>query len=47
MPAALPCLADLLTFLGSTVVMVPLFKKLKISPVLGFLLSGVVLHQLG
>lgn len=27
---------DLLTFLGTTVAVVPLFKKLKISPVLGF-----------
>jgi Kef-type K+ transport system membrane component KefB len=41
------CFSDLLTFLGSTVVMVPLFKKLKISPVLGFLAVGVALHQLG
>lgn len=38
---------DLLTFLGSTVIVVPLFKQLKISPVLGFLFSGVVLQQLG
>mmetsp|Transcript_27448 Transcript_27448/g.69813 ORF Transcript_27448/g.69813 Transcript_27448/m.69813 type:complete len:942 (-) Transcript_27448:1022-3847(-) len=43
----LPLGFDLLTFLTSTVVVVPLFKKLKISPVLGFLFSGVVLHQLG
>ncbi|GFH24862.1 predicted protein, partial [Haematococcus lacustris] len=37
----------ILTFLGSTVVVVPLFKKLKLSPVLGFLFSGVMLQQLG
>ncbi|KAL6758236.1 Sodium/hydrogen exchanger family-domain-containing protein [Haematococcus lacustris] len=45
--AILPLGFDILTFLGSTVVVVPLFKKLKLSPVLGFLFSGVMLQQLG
>lgn len=37
---------DFLTFLGATVLVIPLFKRLKISPVLGFLFSGLVLQQL-
>ena len=38
---------DVLYFLGATVLVIPTFKWLKISPVLGFLASGVILHQLG
>ncbi|MCO5612748.1 hypothetical protein L7F22_067017 [Adiantum nelumboides] len=38
---------DTLTFLAATVLVVPLFKALKASPILGFFLSGVVLNQLG
>ncbi|PNW71980.1 hypothetical protein CHLRE_16g687450v5 [Chlamydomonas reinhardtii] len=38
---------DFLTFLSATVLVIPLFKSLKLSPVLGFLFSGVVLKQLG
>jgi Kef-type K+ transport system membrane component KefB len=38
---------DFLTFLSATVLVVPLCKQLKISPVLGFLASGVILEQLG
>ncbi len=38
---------DVLFFLGSAVLIIPIFKKLKLSPVLGFLASGVILHQLG
>jgi Kef-type K+ transport system membrane component KefB len=38
---------DFLTFLASTVLVIPLFKSLKLSPVLGFLFSGVVLQSLG
>lgn len=38
---------DVLFFLGATVIIIPLFKRLKISPVLGFLASGFVLTQLG
>jgi len=38
---------DVLYFLGATVAVIPVFKKLNISPVLGFLASGVLLHQLG
>lgn len=38
---------DCLTFLASTVLVIPLFKSVKASPVLGFLFSGIVLGQLG
>jgi Kef-type K+ transport system membrane component KefB len=38
--------ADLLTFLACTVFTIPIFKRLKISPILGFLTAGVVLQQL-
>ena len=38
---------DVLYFLGATVCVIPLFKYFKLSPVLGFLASGVILHQLG
>lgn len=38
---------DVLYFLGASVLVLPVFKALKVSPVLGFLLSGFVLNQLG
>lgn len=38
---------DTLTFLAATVFVIPTFKAMKASPILGFLLSGVVLNQLG
>lgn len=38
---------DTLTFLAATVLVVPSFKAIKASPILGFFLSGVVLNQLG
>mmetsp|Transcript_11327 Transcript_11327/g.32144 ORF Transcript_11327/g.32144 Transcript_11327/m.32144 type:complete len:208 (-) Transcript_11327:547-1170(-) len=38
---------DFLTFLAATVLVVPLFKRAKVSPVLGFLFAGIVLNQLG
>ncbi len=38
---------DFLTFLAATVLVIPLFKSIKASPILGFLFSGVVLGQLG
>ncbi|GBF88863.1 K+ efflux antiporter [Raphidocelis subcapitata] len=38
---------DFLTFLASTVAVVPICKSLKVSPVLGFLATGLVLQQLG
>jgi hypothetical protein len=38
---------EFLTFLAATVVVVPLCNRLKISPILGFLLSGVLLDQTG
>jgi len=38
---------DFLTFLATTVLIVPICKSLKLSPVLGFLFAGVVLEQIG
>lgn len=38
---------DFLTFLAATVLVIPLFKSVKASPVLGFLFSGLLLGQLG
>lgn len=38
---------DFLTFLVATVLVVPVFKSAKQSPVLGYLFAGLVLGQLG
>ncbi|XP_072060573.1 K(+) efflux antiporter 3, chloroplastic isoform X6 [Arachis hypogaea] len=38
---------DTLTFLAVTVLIVPTFKSIKASPILGFFLAGVVLSQFG
>ena len=38
---------DFLTFLAATVLVIPVFKSAKQSPVLGFLFAGVVMGQLG
>jgi Kef-type K+ transport system membrane component KefB/Trk K+ transport system NAD-binding subunit len=38
---------DFLLFLGATVLVVPVFKAAKQSPVLGYLFAGVVMGQLG
>jgi len=38
---------DVLFFLGSTVIVIPLFNRFNISPVLGFLASGFLLTQFG
>jgi Kef-type K+ transport system membrane component KefB len=43
----LPLGYDILTFLATTVVVVPAAKRLNVSPVLAFLVSGVLLSQLG
>lgn len=43
----LPLGLDFLTFLAATVIVIPVFKSVKASPVLGFLFSGLVLGQLG
>jgi hypothetical protein len=43
----LPLGLDFLTFLAATVLVIPLFKSVKASPVLGFLFSGLILGQLG
>lgn len=42
-----PIYKDLLLFLCAAAVMVPLFTRLKISPVLGFLVAGVILGPFG
>jgi hypothetical protein len=36
---------DFLKFLGAFVFITPLFKRINVSPILGFLLAGVVLRQ--
>lgn len=38
---------EFLTFLAATVVVVPVCNRLKVSPILGFLLSGFLLDQTG
>lgn len=38
---------DTLTFLGVTVVVVPVFKTIRASPILGFFFAGIVLNQFG
>lgn len=38
---------DTLTFLGVTVMIVPAFKIIKASPILGFFFAGIVLNQFG
>ncbi|KAF9675746.1 hypothetical protein SADUNF_Sadunf09G0064900 [Salix dunnii] len=38
---------DTLTFLGVTVVVVPVFKIIRASPILGFFFAGIVLNQFG
>ena len=43
----LPLGLDFLTFLAATVLVIPIFKSVKASPVLGFLFTGLVLGQLG
>lgn len=43
----LPLGLDFLTFLAATVLVIPVFKSVNASPVLGFLFSGLVLGQLG
>ena len=43
----LPLGLDFLTFLATTTLVVPVFKSARVSPVLGFLFSGLVLDQLG
>lgn len=45
--ALVPLGLDFLTFLAATVLVIPVFKSVKASPVLGFLFSGLVLGQLG
>lgn len=46
-PSLVPLGLDFLTFLAATVLVLPIFRSAKISPVLGFLFTGLVLGQLG
>lgn len=46
-PSLVPLGLDFLTFLAATVLVLPVFRSAKISPVLGFLFTGLVLGQLG
>jgi hypothetical protein len=43
----IPLSQDVMTFLASTVFVIPVFRRLKISPILGYLLSGLVLQKFG
>ena len=43
----LPLGLDFLTFLAATVLVIPIFKSVNASPVLGFLFSGLILEKLG
>ena len=45
MEPLLPLGLDVLQFLGACVVITPVCKKLKVSPILGFLIAGVALRQ--
>eukprot|EP00891_Asterochloris_glomerata_P001180 jgi/Astpho2/1180/Aster-07718 len=45
--ALVPLGLDFLTFLAATVLVIPIFKSVKASPILGFLFSGLLLGQLG
>lgn len=45
--ALVPLGLDFLTFLAATVLVIPVFKSVKASPILGFLFSGLLLGQLG
>jgi Kef-type K+ transport system membrane component KefB len=47
MTGIIPLGYDFLTFLATTVAVVPVCKYLKVSPVLGFLCAGVALEQAG
>ena len=50
MPAdghAIPYLRELLIFLVVAVAVVPLFGRLKVSPILGFLIAGVAIGPYG
>ncbi|KAK4538259.1 hypothetical protein CDCA_CDCA16G4284 [Cyanidium caldarium] len=46
-PGAAFALRDALALLAATVVTIPIFKKMRLSPILGFLLAGVVLGPHG
>jgi hypothetical protein len=43
----IPLSQDVMTFLASTVFVIPVFRRLKVSPILGYLLSGLILQKFG
>ncbi len=47
MHAELPYLREILLFLGAATVLVPLFKSMKMNPVLGYLIVGIVIGPYG
>lgn len=47
MESSIPHLREILIFLGAAGILVPLFQKFKISPVLGFLIAGLLLGPYG
>lgn len=44
---SLPYITEILELLAATTIVVPLFQRLKLSPILGFLVAGVVLGPHG
>lgn len=47
MHAELPYLREILLFLGAATVLVPLFKSMRMNPVLGYLIVGIVIGPYG
>ena len=45
--ASIPHLRDVLIFLGASVLLVPLFQRLRTSPIIGYLLVGVLIGPYG
>lgn len=45
--SAIPYLREILVFLGAAVLIVPLFHRLKVSPILGYLAVGVIIGPFG
>lgn len=43
----IPALREILTFLLASIILVPLFQKLKASPILGFLITGAIIGPSG
>ena len=47
MPEAVPFLEEVVLFLVATVIIVPLFQRLRVSPILGFLGVGIMVGPSG